>query len=411
MTEVIEGHVRPQTDQAQREQTARAADFFGKSLVVVQEDESVKWLAWEQATNAWLAAKRRRSGRRNTTRAYQCAVSQFFEYAREAFDCDVPPWDVTPLIAEEWSRSLYDAGRAPATVNLKLAALSSLYDYVQRRYVATGPDGRIISLWPADRANPFDAVERARVDPYSRATFPTVDELKAILSAINTDCLTGKRDFALIYSFSVTCRRASELLELKWGDIQHDPLEDGNRIYRYAVRKKGKDQVRRAILDRNCYQAICAYLEADDRLDPEANHYPADDDYIFIALDPTRIRRLRPDAEIEENKPLSNRFANEILKKYARRVGVDESKAHLHALRHAGARLRVRQQKEQRGGVDYIEIMRLLEHSSLAVTQIYSQQILEDPEDPGGRAAADELLPKRRRRQKEEPAPEQAQLL
>lgn len=405
--EIIEGHGRSQTEQA-----ARTAEFFGNALVVVQEDESVKWLAWEQATNAWLAAKRRRSGRRNTTRAYRCAVTQFFTFARQAFDYDVPPWEVTPLMAEEWARSLYDADRAPATVNLKLAALSSLYDYVQRRYTATGPDGRIISLWPADRANPFDAVERARVDPYGRARFPTVDELKAVLASINTGCLTGKRDFALLYTFAVTCRRASELLELQWGDIQHDPLDDGNRIYRYHVRKKGKDQVRRAVLDRNCYRAICAYLEADGRLDPAADHYPADDDYIFVALDPTRIRRLRPDAPIEENKPLSNRFANEILKKYARRAGVDEAKAHLHGLRHAGARLRVQQQKEQRGGVDYIEIMHLLEHSSLAVTQIYSQQILEDPEDPGGRAAADALLPKgRRRRKKEVPAPEQARLL
>jgi len=249
------------------------------------------------------------------------------------------------------------------------------------------------------------------VDPYGRAHFPTVEELKAILGAINTDCLTGKRDFALIYTFAVTCRRASELLELTWGDIQHDPLPNGDRVYSYAVRKKGADKVRRAVLDRNCYQAIGAYLKADGRLDPTEDHYPADDDYIFIALDPTRIQRLRPDADIVENRPISNRFANEILKKYARRAGVDEAKAHLHALRHAGARLRVQQQKENRGGVDYVEIMHLLEHSSIAVTQIYSQQVLEDPEDPGGRAAANELLPTGRRRKKEEPAPEQERLL
>jgi site-specific recombinase XerD len=31
------------------------------------------------------------------------------------------------------------------------------------------------------------------------------------------------------------------------------------------------------------------------------------------------------------------------------------------------------------GGVDYMEIMRLLEHSSVAVTQIYAERVLEDP--------------------------------
>jgi hypothetical protein len=44
--------------------------------------------------------------------------------------------------------------------------------------------------------------------------------------------------------------------------------------------------------------------------------------------------------------------------------------------------------------VDYIEIIELAGHSSLAVTQIYVQRVLEDPEDPGGEDAAHELLPK-----------------
>ncbi len=34
----------------------------------------------------------------------------------------------------------------------KLAALSSFYDFVQRRYTVTTPDGRSLTLWPADRA-------------------------------------------------------------------------------------------------------------------------------------------------------------------------------------------------------------------------------------------------------------------
>ena len=41
-----------------------------------------------------------------------------------------------------------------------------------------------------------------------------------------------------------------------------------------------------------------------------------------------------------------------------------------------------------------MQLMELLGHSSLAVTQIYSQTCLEDPEDPGGEAAAEALLPK-----------------
>jgi integrase len=86
-------------------------------------------------------------------------------------------------------------------------------------------------------------------------------------------------------------------------------------------------------------------------------------------------------------------MANRILKKCARRAGVDLEKAHIHGLRHAGARLRVQQMKESGRGVDYGQLMDLLGHSSLAVTHIYVTRVLEEPEDPGGEAAARALMP------------------
>jgi len=390
------------------EERQRQGPLFGGELVIV--DDAAQWLAWEAAKEAWMESKRRRSGGKNTVDTYRIAVRQFFEWA------GVPPWEVSPVTAQEWVKWMGQEGkvveenniirRAPladSSINLKLAALSSFYDFVRRRYISTTPDGRVVSLWPADRANPFDAVERVKVSPYGRAVFPTTEELKAILSEINTGCLTGKRDFALLYTIATTCRRSSEILNLRWGDLRE--LEDGNFAFQYVY--KGGEE-REAVLPRACHQAICAYLEADGRPPEEME----DEDFVFVALYPERILRMVPEREVEPNRPISNRTANRILKKYARRAGVDVEKAHIHGLRHAGARLRVDQMKNGRGGVDYMELMELLGHSSLAVTQIYSQQVLEDPEDPGGEAAAQELLPKgRRRRRKREPLAEQMTLL
>jgi hypothetical protein len=59
--------------------------------------------------------------------------------------------------------------------------------------------------------------------------------------------------------------------------------------------------------------------------------------------------------------------------------------------------------------VDYEEVMSLLGHSSLAVTQVYTQVVLDDPADQGGDAAAAELLPKGKKRRKKQP-PQPAQL-
>jgi len=370
--------------------------LFGTETVIV--DDSPLWLAWQTAQEAWLESKRRRSGGENTVRTYTRAVERFFSW------CNVPPWQVSPAHAQEWTRWMTgdrdgQGPLAPATVALRLAALSSLYDFVQRRYTFRTPDGRDVALWPADRSNPFQAVERPKISPYGRAIFPTVEEAQAILAAINTRCLTGKRDFALLYTVLVTCRRSSEVLHLRWGDIQE--AADG---YAFTYRRKG-GRTRRAFLHRTCYQAIVAYLQAADRLEDMA-----EDDYIFVALDPERIRRLNPDADVDPNRPLTNGTVNRILKKYARRADVDEAKAHVHALRHAGARLRFQQQKEG-GTVDLFEIMTLLGHSNVATTQIYTQQVLDDPADPGADAAAAALLPKGKPRRKRTPPAEQAPLL
>jgi integrase len=352
-------------------------------------DDVALWMAWEGARRAWLDSKRRKSGSRNTVDAYEIAFRQFFEW------CEVPAWQVSPRLAQAWASHLTRDGLAETSVCLKLSALASFYDFVQRRYGLRTPDGREASLWPADRRNPFDAVERPKPSPYGRARFPSVEEVQAMLAVINTQSLTGKRDFALLFSILVTCRRSSEVLRMRWGDIQRSTPQagaagqaKGDYVFRY--RYKG-GQVRRAVLNRLCYEAICAYLRADGRPPEEMG----EGDYVFVPLDPERMKRLpvHRDREIDPNRPISNGMANRILKKYARRAGVELEKAHIHGLRHAGARLRVQQMKESGRGVDYGELMDLLGHSSLAVTHIYATRVLEDPEDPGGEAAARALMP------------------
>jgi len=352
--------------------------------IVFGDEDTHLWVSWLDAYHHWLEAKRRKNNTGSTANNYQIAWKQFFTWAQ------VRPWETTPAHAEQWAAFLAREGKeitdrktglvvrreplAQSTFNLKLAALSDFYNYVQKKY----------DLWPANQRNPFDVVDRARISAYGRAKYPSTDEAKAILTAVNTECLTGKRDFALLYTILVTCRRSSEILNLKWGDLKETATGDYAFTYRY---KGGK--IKRAILNRKCHTAITTYLWAAGRLEAMTEA-----DYIFIPLDEDRIKRLNPTATVEQNRPLSNSFANRILKKYARRAGVEVGKAHIHGLRHVGARLRVQQMKAGRGGVDYEEVMTLLGHSSLAVTQVYTQTVLDDPVDRGGQGAAEELLPK-----------------
>ena len=342
-------------------------------------EDTQQWMDWIEAFHTWLESKRRRSGAGNTVSTYRTAWKQFYRWAQ------VKPWEVTLRLAQQWTAVLANVeGLAESSVNLKLAAMSSFYDFVQRQY----------DLWPADRRNPFKAVERNRVSAYGRAKYPSVEEARSMLSTINTDSLTGKRDLALLFLFLTTCRRSSEILNLRWGEVQEGA--DGDYVFSY--RYKGGEQ-KRAVIERRAWQLVEVYLGAAGRLPME------DGDYIFTALDPDRASRLGHSPEV--NAPITNSMANKLLKKYARRAGVDTKKAHIHGLRHVGARLRVKLMREGKGSVDFEEVMHLLGHSSLAVTQIYAATVLDDPKDKGAAGAVEALLPTQRRRRGARPEAEQ----
>lgn len=382
--------------------------------LVLVHDEPV-WMAWDMAKRKFLEAKFNHSGSAATRRAYARDLKLFEDWLH---GIGINYWEMTPGYAVEWVNWMSTEGKAGrdgqsgqplarATVNRRIAAVAGFYDYVILKEITRLPDGRYISLWDACHPqqpglrNPFSVVDRYQVEPFSRSRFPATDELKSILDEINTDCLQGKRDFALIYTYATTCRRFSEIVNLRWGDIEL--LDSGDAVFAYRY-KGGKP--RKAIIKRMAWAAILAYLRADGR-DP-AQMQPGD--YVFIPLYPDRGGGLgNIDTDASTNRPISHSTAASILKKYGRRAGVDREKCHLHALRHAGARLRLEQMRE-RGSIDLGEICDLLGHSSLAVTQIYLENAHTDPQDPGGDAAAAALMPKRKRGRPKKQPPEQLEL-
>jgi integrase len=337
-------------------------------------------LTWEAARDAWLDRIRRGGGSPHTAQAYEIAFRQFFEWA------GIPPWQVSSELARAWARHMAERGLADRTINLKLSALSSFYEFVAGRGAPPGHGCQGV-LWPAERGNPFKTVERPRVFAYSRTKSPNLQEMRAILGAINTDCLTGARDFALLYTILVTCRRVSEVLGMRWGDIR--PLDSGDYVFSYRTRQGP----RQSILNHRCYGAICGYLEMDGR-PPDAM---AAGDYIFTPLDPARTRRLPGNAgkRIEPNRPLSGRVASRIVKKYARRAGVDIEKARIPGLRHAGARLRARLMTRGSRRVTHAQVQELLANRCPPERHHHHEARAESPRDMGSEAAALALMPAR----------------
>lgn len=328
-------------------------------------------LAWDMAKDAWLAEHRARSVA--TARTYGEGYHAFFAWT------GIAPWDVTPALAMDYARRLRTLGRAPATVNLRLTAMVDFYDFVQRRYLLQEP------LWPADRANPFASVERARINPYGRARYPSTAELKRLLASIDTTSRLGKRDYALILTIASTCMRSSEVLTLRWGDIEPRDDDDYNLSY---VAKGGR--ARRSVLPAQAFAVICEYLRADNR-PPECLH---PHDPIFVAVYRDRSANLPHGQRSDPDAPVTNSVANRILKKYARRAGIDPAKMHVHGLRHAGARLRVEHDRAAGKRIDLLELSHVLGHRSIAITQIYADAVADEPHDPGAAASAAALSPR-----------------
>jgi integrase len=332
--------------------------------------------SWESAWKAWLASTRQQSGAGNTERAYRLALRQLLEFVCK------PAALVGPADAQAWAAHLSEA-LAPGTVALKLAAASSFY-----RWVRDNEPG----LWPAERLNPFLRVKRPRVTAYGRATYPTTAQVQRLLGAVNTTSPAGRRDFALLYLLVTTCRRSSEILNLRWGDIRDTPAG-----WAFHYRYKG-GLIRQALMPPQGRAALVAYLLAAGR-DPERM---APEEFVFAPIYPGRAERFRKPATNATNctkgndgRPISNQQANQILWRWGRKAGLPREVCHVHGLRHAGARLRIQLGKAAGAPLDTWEVMRLLGHASLAVTQVYTDAVLEDPVDPGGTAAAAFLLGRR----------------
>lgn len=386
--------------------------------------------------------------RHNTKKAYGVALAQFFDGLYDSYGIALwpriqQPWAITKGHVQRWrlilglqGKPVYGkvedpqtgklkkaevdrTGLASSSINLKLAALKEFFDFLQHDYelpyqpflhnpflqadppiLFEAESDRHVVLWDPGAYNPFNSksIKRAKVDPYSRSTEPTMDELARIFDQINLDAVGGKRDYALLLAIYATACRASEILNLKWGDLQ--PTAEGSYMFSFRGKSGKTDRVEMA---KEVYDNIVLYLQAAGRLEGIG-----EDDYVFTRLgDSYKRLPVFKGVDLDPNTPISHDTASGILKKYARRAGVDKKKAHLHALRHAATtQTRIDMEKEL-GAVDLLTIKHLLRHSNLNTTQIYVDKRPVAANDPWAKSRIDAVRPKAVKRRRKKAVPPQ----
>ena len=320
-------------------------------------------VAWLELRDRWI----RRYASLKTKRAYEDAWRLWFEHL------GMPLWQASSDDVMNWQDAMVEAGMSNATVNLRLAAVSSYYSFVIKQ-VKLGADGIERSLF-------FDATGRTRSNPFRtgnvermerktiRNTKPlTREQLKAMRDSCNPETRTGARDLALFECYLRSGRRLAEIVRLKWGDIKPSTERKGQYIFDWTG-KGGKGGKR--VFPAQAFDAIVAYLKVDGR-------WPVVDDgmYIFQPLTDHGTANLRKagSAPLAENRPICAGQVNRAMKKLAGAAGMDPKQMHTHLLRHSFAF------HLYRGTRDPRLVQEALDHSSLQVTQIYLES-MEEPED------------------------------
>jgi len=217
---------------------------------------------------------------------------------------------------------------------------------------------------PLGDRNPAATIRRPDVASYARADYLDASELARLLGAIPRWTVRGLRDYALILGYVLTGRRNGEWRRLRWGDLR----ARGERVY-YTWQGKNTEHARNE-LPPPLWDAIRGYLEAAGRLEgmgPEA--------YVFTPLGDNATRLPNVDAgDWDRNRPLSGGATNGLLKRYARRAGLDARRIHVHVLRHSAAML------EEELGASLASISAFLGHANPSTTMRYLEHLRGQPD-------------------------------
>ncbi len=264
----------------------------------------------------------------HTVLAYKKDLEQFVDFLKGAFDMADTTEAGHPEI-RAWMVDLIEEGLSAPTVNRKMATLRSYYKFLLKsQVIAKDPTGKIQSLKKGKKLPEF-IQERA---------------IEEILSEANFDAsFEGQRDRMVMEILYLTGMRLSELIALKWADID---------LIKGQLKVLGKGKKYRIIPISNGLQKNIIFYQKEFE---KTFSNPHQNDYFIV-----RLNR-------ETAYPM---LIYRIVKKYLD-LFVQTTKRSPHLLRHTFATHLLNK------GADLNAVKDLLGHASLAATQVYTHNSTE----------------------------------
>ena len=270
----------------------------------------------------------------NTRMAYQRDVERFLEFLAEV---NTPVLEVRLPLLHEYTQHLFALGVAARSMARMLSGVRSFYRFLQL-------DGHLAQ-------DPTELLESPRIPKHLPAVL-SLEEVEAILGAIDQSKPEGQRDHALLELLYSCGLRVSEVCTLKLSDLF---LDEG------FIRVTGKGDKQRIVPI-----SPRAIHELHNWFDARANIAvkPEDEDFVFVS--PSRGRHL---SRITV-------FYN--IKQYVQAANIDKVVSP-HTFRHTFATHLLE------GGASLRAIQVMLGHENIGTTEIYThldsrflrQQVLE----------------------------------
>ncbi|SIS93200.1 tyrosine-type recombinase/integrase [Belliella pelovolcani] len=265
---------------------------------------------------------------KHTVLAYQKDLEQFQEFCNISFEKeDITQADHAEIKA--WIIDLVEQGLSPNSVNRKIATLRSFYKFLMRSgEISKDPTYKIKALKTPKRLPEF--VQEESIE-------------KILESDVYAPDFEGQRDRMVMEFLYLTGVRLSELLSLRWKDI--NLLED-------SVRVLGKRKKQRIIpLTNTLKKNIISYKKVFE----ETFSFVDQSDYFIVRKDKSPAYPMK-----------IYRIVRHYLDLFAQ-----TSKRSPHLLRHTFATHLLNK------GADLNAVKDLLGHASLAATQVYTHNSME----------------------------------
>lgn len=307
-----------------------------------------------------LAAK---TGSLGTMREYRYLLTAFFTSPAKVPDAYSREDVETFVRAPCWGNQHHGQMPAPGTMNNRLSAIASFYAYAAS-YSVTDANGAIKPILQSPPPTlGMRAVQRDKA--YRSLSYEDFTRLMAVIP----DTVLGLRNRAIYLTYFWTARRRSEIVGLRWGDIEQVVFADNGKPrqgYRYHFRGKGRQRIDdTAELPMPAYTAILAYIAASGRA---ATIQPGDPIFIADAHHPGR-------GGYDPHHAIDGHAVWRALKTYAAQAGIDPATITIHSFRHFAA------QSRYQAGEDLLSISHLLRHADVGTTQIYLQGLITASDD------------------------------